>query len=193
MGLIFISHDLNLVRPSATASSSCMPARSMERCRPPNSDDAQRRTHPYTQGACSLLPISAELETASGPEAANHLPRPKHGCAHDHINVRNLPSIDKLNVSFGDAHVVKDSASRSKRARATARRRIRLRQIDRAARARRPEPSDWSGDIAILGKPRQPNDIRFDKAFHRAVQMVFQDPYGSLHPRRRSTTRWPSR
>ena len=37
------------------------------------------------------------------------------------------------------------------------------------------------GRIVIDGKPL---DIRHrDKAFYRRVQMVFQDPYGSLHPR----------
>ncbi len=36
------------------------------------------------------------------------------------------------------------------------------------------------GQILIDGKPL---DLRRDRAFTRQVQMVFQDPYGSLHPR----------
>jgi peptide/nickel transport system ATP-binding protein len=36
------------------------------------------------------------------------------------------------------------------------------------------------GTIAVNGKPL---GRRRDKAFYRQVQMVFQDPYGSLHPR----------
>ena len=39
---------------------------------------------------------------------------------------------------------------------------------------------DWTGRIAVEGK-----DLGRDrsKAFYETVQMVFQDPYGSLHPR----------
>ena len=37
-----------------------------------------------------------------------------------------------------------------------------------------------SGSISVNGKPL---GRRRDKAFYRQVQMVFQDPYGSLHPR----------
>jgi peptide/nickel transport system ATP-binding protein len=38
-----------------------------------------------------------------------------------------------------------------------------------------------SGRIVLDGKPL---DVKYrDKAFYRHVQMVFQDPYGSLHPR----------
>ena len=38
-----------------------------------------------------------------------------------------------------------------------------------------------SGRIVLDGKPLDVK--RRDKAFYRQVQMVFQDPYGSLHPR----------
>ena len=40
---------------------------------------------------------------------------------------------------------------------------------------------DWSGRIAVAGETL--SGTRRSPAFHRRVQMVFQDPYASLHPR----------
>ncbi|ONG51403.1 ABC transporter ATP-binding protein [Pseudoroseomonas deserti] len=38
----------------------------------------------------------------------------------------------------------------------------------------------WDGGLAVDGKALGP---KRDRAFFKSVQMVFQDPYGSLHPR----------
>ncbi len=40
---------------------------------------------------------------------------------------------------------------------------------------------DWTGEISVLGRARSHG---VDRAVARQCQMVFQDPYGSLHPRK---------
>ena len=90
-------------------------------------------------------------------------------------------SVDKLNVSFGDSHVVKDLSfdvrkgesyglvGESGSGKSTV-----LRVLSGLNR-------EWSGTVTIEGAV-QPKAR--GKAFYRNVQMVFQDPYGSLHPKK---------
>ena len=88
-------------------------------------------------------------------------------------------SVDKLNVSFGDSHVVKDLSFDVRRGESYglvgesgSGKSTVLRVLSGLNR-------EWSGNVTIEGVV-QPK-VR-DKAFYRNVQMVFQDPYGSLHP-----------
>jgi peptide/nickel transport system ATP-binding protein len=41
---------------------------------------------------------------------------------------------------------------------------------------------EWQGTVRLLGQEVKPGH-RFQRELRRAVQMVFQDPYASLHPR----------
>ncbi|MCZ8187249.1 MAG: ABC transporter ATP-binding protein [Beijerinckiaceae bacterium] len=89
-------------------------------------------------------------------------------------------AVRKLNVRFGEAHVLKDVSfsvgagesfglvGESGSGKSTV-----LRVLSGLNR-------NWDGVVEIDGNPLPQ---RPDKAFFRSVQMVFQDPFASLHPR----------
>jgi peptide/nickel transport system ATP-binding protein len=94
--------------------------------------------------------------------------------------MRDAITVSGLNVSFGTSHVVRDVSfsvqdgesygivGESGSGKSTI-----LRALSGLNR-------DWRGTITVAGKSQQP---KRPPAFYRQVQMVFQDPFGSLHPR----------
>ncbi|MBC2885813.1 ABC transporter ATP-binding protein [Ochrobactrum sp. CM-21-5] len=96
------------------------------------------------------------------------------------MNTAPALSVDKINVYFDHFHALKSVSIAVERGESYglvgesgSGKSTLLRAVAGLA------PTD-SGEIQIDGKPlKTPRD----KAFYRNVQMVFQDPYGSLHPR----------
>jgi ABC-type dipeptide/oligopeptide/nickel transport system ATPase subunit len=92
----------------------------------------------------------------------------------------NAISLRNLSVSYGDTRVVEDVSldiaegecfglvGESGSGKSTV-----LRAIAGLA-------PDWTGDVSVFGKTR---GKVIDRSFAATFQMVFQDPYGSLHPR----------
>ncbi len=88
--------------------------------------------------------------------------------------------VENLNISFNDVHVLKDvsfSVTHGETFGLVGESGSGKSTVLRALSGLNP---DWTGRIRIDGRAVGP--VR-DKAFFRKVQMVFQDPYGSLHPR----------
>jgi peptide/nickel transport system ATP-binding protein len=90
-------------------------------------------------------------------------------------------SVSHLDVRFGDSHVVRDLSFTVREGESYGIVGESGSGKSTVLRVLAGLNSDWSGEVAILGKPQ--GKLR-DKAFYRAVQMVFQDPYGSLHPKK---------
>jgi ABC-type dipeptide/oligopeptide/nickel transport system ATPase subunit len=90
-------------------------------------------------------------------------------------------SIDNLDVSYGESRIthgigfdVADGESFALVGESGSGKTTVLKAIAGLAR-------QWSGTIAVFGKQRTHG---VDRGFARECQMVFQDPYGSLHPRK---------
>jgi peptide/nickel transport system ATP-binding protein len=90
-------------------------------------------------------------------------------------------AVDHLDVHFGRAHVVRDVSFQVRDGESFGIVGESGSGKSTVLRVLAGLNQDWTGTIGIRGK-LQPK--RRDKAFHRAVQMVFQDPYGSLHPKK---------
>ena len=177
MGLIFISHDLNLIASFCDRILIMYGGQVMEEC------DADK----LHAGTASLYARSARL-----PAAARRSPAracgiaPRSGLAG---NARRIAMIDIQRTGRGlrswqaSFHAVRDVSlsvetgqsfglvGESGSGKTTVLRAL-AGLLDRVATV--------SGDMVVAGETLQQQR---SKAFRRRVQMVFQDPFGSLHPR----------
>ena len=88
--------------------------------------------------------------------------------------------VDSLSVRFGDIEAVKSVSFRVARGEAFGLVGESGSGKSTVLRALAGLNPSWTGRMSVDGEPL---GARRDKRFFRRVQMVFQDPYGSLHPR----------
>ena len=89
-------------------------------------------------------------------------------------------SIQSLDVVFGDTHAVRDASLAVARGESYGLVGESGSGKSTILRALSGLNWDWTGRIAVDGREQ---GRRRDKGFFKLCQMVFQDPYGSLHPR----------
>lgn len=90
--------------------------------------------------------------------------------------------IEKLNVHYGAAHVVRDVSLDIARGESFALVGESGSGKSTVLKALAGQVRDWSGTVELGDTRLQPG--RIERGLVRKVQMVYQDPYGSLHPRR---------
>ena len=171
MGLIFISHDLRLVSSFCDRVIVMYAGKVVEQLR---ASELTRAQHPYTRGLLNCMPSIGE----------NRHPLPvldrKPEWAAD-INLTAALSVKNLSVVYDGHHALKNIDLEVKPGKSFglvgesgSGKSTMLRAVAGLAPVSQ-------GDIIVSGQ-KLPRGHR-DKAFYRQVQMVFQDPYGSLHPR----------
>lgn len=90
--------------------------------------------------------------------------------------------IDRLNVHYGSAHVVRDVSFDVARGESFALVGESGSGKSTVLKALAGQVPGWSGSLHLAGVALSAG--AYDRRLVRQVQMVFQDPYGSLHPRR---------
>jgi len=94
--------------------------------------------------------------------------------------MERMIEVDGLNVHFGTFHAVKDVSFVVERGASFGLVGESGSGKSTVLRALAGLNAEWTGDVRIAGAAIA---AKRSKEFYRNVQMVFQDPYGSLHPR----------
>jgi peptide/nickel transport system ATP-binding protein len=156
MGLIFISHDLNLVSSYCDRIVVMNAGRIVEECK---AGELMNATHPYTRALISAVP---RLD-----ETREELPVLDRSAYLDVFYGRTqITHGVNLDILEGESFALVGESGSGKST------------VLKAIAGLAPE---WQGSISAYGQQRGHS---IDRAFSRTCQMVFQDPYGSLHPRK---------
>ena len=166
MGLIFISHDLNLVAGFCDRLLIMNRGEIVETC---EAGELHRSRHPYTR---TLLEAVPRIDAAQVPTRRPATPLQPHISA-ENLKVtfgRGRGTVEAVRgISFavgkGESYgIVGESGSGKSTV---------LGALSGLVR-------QWNGRLSLAGRSlRAARSV----AEHRQVQLVFQDPYGSLHPR----------